>query len=46
MGHCWSDNIQTEERFEVVKSYRSDGDPMFHSKAMNKEVEPVIERNK
>jgi hypothetical protein len=46
MGNCWSDTGVQGERFEVIKQFKEDGDPMFYTKQMNKDVEPDIERHK
>jgi len=47
MGNCFSDTgVHEGGRFEVVKEFKNDGDPMFYTKKMNKDVEPDIERFK
>lgn len=32
MGHCWSDDSKSGERFEVIKQFKEEGDPMFYKK--------------
>ena len=46
MGACCSDQKIDDDKFEVTKHFKDEGDEIFYMKQMNPDVEPDIERVK